>query len=205
VDGISDATLRSVGAVGRQRPNGRGTDYTSELLVESTPPETPTEATARTRAPSVRPPTQIENADVAIVTIKKEEFDATLRAFSGNEVYVAPKSHRHYNIRTLDAGDAVQYRVAIVRQLEQGNGEAQAIARDIIQDLSPRLILVVGIAGGVPSKDFTLGDVVLATRVNDYSVHASTSEKTESRSRVVRSRAGSRPISSTCPLVRTSL
>lgn len=42
----------------------------------------------------------------------------------------------------------------------------------MIEDLSPSLLLVVGIAGGLPSEDLSLGDVVLSTRINDYCVEA---------------------------------
>jgi nucleoside phosphorylase len=111
--------------------------------------------------------------DVGIITIKDEEFEAVLAAFGDESgVYVAPTSKRHYNLRRADAGGGKRYSVAIVRNVEQGNGDAQSVARDMIEDLGPGLILVVGIAGARPTSDFTLGDVVLSLRVNDYSVHA---------------------------------
>jgi len=56
--------------------------------------------------------------------------------------------------------------------MEQANGESQALARDMIDDLSPSLILVVGIAGGTATNDFTLGDIVLSLRIHDFTVHA---------------------------------
>lgn len=59
-----------------------------------------------------------------------------------------------------------------MRQIEQGNGEAQDVARDLLDDLEPSLVLVVGIAGARPSDDITLGDVVVSTRVYDYCVEA---------------------------------
>lgn len=93
-------------------------------------------------------------------------------AFSdGHDVYVGP-SHRHFDLRSADAGTGNRYRIAIVRDIEQGTGEAHEAARDLIADLHPQLILVVGIAGGVPSSDFTLGDVVVSTRVHDFTVPA---------------------------------
>jgi nucleoside phosphorylase len=111
--------------------------------------------------------------DVGIITIKDEEFEAVLNVFRDNiGLYVGPKSKRHYNLKRADAGSGKTYSVAIVRNVEQGNADAQAVARDMIEDLCPTLILVVGIAGGRPTSDFTLGDVVLSLRVNDYSVHA---------------------------------
>lgn len=110
--------------------------------------------------------------DVGILTIKDEEFQAALSAFpDGSKVHIGT-SQRHYNLRTADAGQGAHYQVAIVHLAEQGTGEAQDAARDLLQDLTPRLLLVVGIAGGAPSKDFTLGDVVLSLRVHDYSVEA---------------------------------
>lgn len=75
-------------------------------------------------------------------------------------------------MRHADAGRGERYTVAVVRQVEQGLGEAQTVARDIIDDLAPRLILVVGIAGGLPSDEVTLGDVVLSTRIHDFTVEA---------------------------------
>lgn len=111
--------------------------------------------------------------DVGIITIKDEEFEAVLNVFRDNiGLYVGPKSKRHYNLKRADAGSGKTYSVAIVRNVEQGNADAQAVARDMIEDLCPTLVLVVGIAGGRPTSDFTLGDVVLSLRVNDYSVHA---------------------------------
>jgi len=82
------------------------------------------------------------------------------------------KGRRDYTLRLAEAGDGKDYTVGILRLIEQGTGEAQNAARDLIDDLSPSLIIVVGIAGGLPSDDYTLGDVVVSTRVNDYCVEA---------------------------------
>jgi len=79
---------------------------------------------------------------------------------------------RQYILRYAEVATGERYTVAILRQVEQGTGEAQHAARDLIEDLAPRLVLVVGIAGGLPSHDVTLGDVVLGTRIHDYTVEA---------------------------------
>ncbi|HKO46537.1 MAG TPA: hypothetical protein VJV79_02370 [Polyangiaceae bacterium] len=113
--------------------------------------------------------------DIGIITIREDEFEAALDAFpmeDGNALHIGRSTRRHYNIRQAESGTADSYRIAIVRQTEQGTGEAQALARDLIEDLSPLLILVVGIAGAPPSSDLTLGDVVVSTHVHDYTVHA---------------------------------
>lgn len=109
--------------------------------------------------------------DIGILTIRDDEFRAVLKYFpSDQEVYRG--RHREYTLRTTDAGEGRQYRLAILRQIEQGNGEAQEAARDLIDDLKPSLLLVVGIAGGLPSDDVTLGDVILSTRIVDFSLEA---------------------------------
>lgn len=109
--------------------------------------------------------------DVGIITIRDDEFRAVLKAFPrGPEVYKG--RHREYAIRVAEGASSQQYTVAILRQIEQGNGEAQEAARDMIDDLQPSLLLIVGIAGGLPSDDISLGDVVLSTRVLDFSIEA---------------------------------
>jgi nucleoside phosphorylase len=62
--------------------------------------------------------------------------------------------------------------VVIARSPEQGQAPAGAIAYDMINDLAPAWILLVGIAGGFPDSDYTLGDVLLSSRVHDSSVSA---------------------------------
>jgi nucleoside phosphorylase len=109
--------------------------------------------------------------DVGVLTIREDEFRAVLQVFpDGHGIYKG--RHREYTLRTADAGQSARYRLAVLRQIEQGNGEAQEAARDLIDDLRPSLLLVVGIAGGLPSDDICLGDVVLSTRVLDFSLEA---------------------------------
>jgi nucleoside phosphorylase len=43
-------------------------------------------------------------------------------------------------------------------------------ARDLIEDLAPSLVLVVGIASGAPSDELKLGDVILSTMIHDFTV-----------------------------------
>jgi nucleoside phosphorylase len=108
--------------------------------------------------------------DIGILTVREDEFLALLAAFPKDEG--THRGQREYSIRVADAGGGACYRVALLRAIEQGNGESQDAARDFIEDLRPSLLLVVGIAGALPSQDFTLGDVVLSTRVNEYCVSA---------------------------------
>src|SRR5262249_5028061 len=82
------------------------------------------------------------------------------------------EARRRYRIRRLPLGADESYTIATLRCVEQGNIEALNTARDLLEDLDPRFLLVVGIAGGVPSYEFTLGDVIVSTRIADFSVEA---------------------------------
>src|SRR5262249_10110036 len=66
-----------------------------------------------------------------------------------------------------------EFVIASVRCPEQGNGEGQTTAFTLIEELKPQWILLVGIAGAVPAYEYTLGDVLLSTRLHDFSVSAS--------------------------------
>jgi nucleoside phosphorylase len=109
--------------------------------------------------------------DIGILTIRDDEFRAVLDVFPSKAGTRKGKS-REYTLRHADAGHGERYTVAVSRLVEQGHGEAQDAARDLIDDLAPRLVLVVGIAGGLPSDDVKLGDVVLSTRIHDFTVEA---------------------------------
>jgi len=107
--------------------------------------------------------------DFGILTIRKDEFEAVLERFPAFETV---PGRRVYNLHRLELPGGGSYLVAVVRCIEQGNTEALDAARDILEELDPRWLLVVGIAGAVPSDDFGLGDVVVSTRVHDFSVEA---------------------------------
>lgn len=79
---------------------------------------------------------------------------------------------RRYRIRSLALPGGGAYTLAVLRCLEQGNTDAQDAARDLLEDLAPRFVLVVGIAGAVPSYELSLGDVVVSSRIADFSVEA---------------------------------
>jgi WD40 repeat protein/nucleoside phosphorylase/tetratricopeptide (TPR) repeat protein len=116
-------------------------------------------------------PVVAPKVDIGILTIRDDEFRAVLDAFP-TKVGIHKGKSREYALRQADAGNSQHYTVAVLRQIEQGNGEAQDAARDLIDDLAPKLLLVIGIAGGLPSDDVKLGDVVLSTRIQDFTISA---------------------------------
>ena len=106
--------------------------------------------------------------DFAIITIREDENVSVLERFP-------PVDHwprRSYGIAHMKVAPDVEYTLGVARCPEQGSGAAQDLARDMIDDLDPQVILLVGIAGAIPEKEFSLGDVVVASRLHDYSVRA---------------------------------
>jgi nucleoside phosphorylase len=112
----------------------------------------------------------VPTVDFAILTIREDEHAAVLQRFPDELDTVS--RHRRYRRRRIQLTPTESYTVGVLRTAEQGGGEALDATRDVIEDLKPRFILVVGIAGGVPSSEFSLGDVVVSTRIVDFSVEA---------------------------------
>jgi Phage integrase, N-terminal SAM-like domain/Phosphorylase superfamily len=105
-----------------------------------------------------------------IITVKAEEFQAVHNAFDGWRS-VEGKAHTYFiaEVRTRTGQTRL---VSLVRLLEQGQDVAQKVTRDLIEDLTPKWILLVGIAGGIPDNEYSLGDVLLASRIHDFAVSA---------------------------------
>lgn len=107
--------------------------------------------------------------DFGIITVREDEFEAVLRRFPHHDDAVG--GERTYCINHTEAFDS-EYLVAALRLPEQGQGAAHDAARDLIADLDPQWLVLVGIGAAVPHDDFTLGDAVIATRVHDFCVEA---------------------------------
>lgn len=107
--------------------------------------------------------------DIAIMTIREDEFMAVRGYFQAKPQRIP--GGRTYLIGEVKTGKQT-YTIAIVRCTEQGTDASQRLAHYIIHDLDPRLILVVGIAGGIPHDAFTLGDVVVSSRIVNPNVDA---------------------------------
>jgi nucleoside phosphorylase len=116
--------------------------------------------------------------DFAVLTVREDEFAAVLKRFPTYR----PEPHyrcenRRYSLHSVPLGDGGEYLVAVGCSIEQGPGHANDFARDMIEDLDPHYVVLVGIAGAVPDTEFTLGDVVVAKRLHDFSVGAVIQDK----------------------------
>src|SRR5437763_10832105 len=115
--------------------------------------------------------------DFAIITIREDEFDAVLERFPQKRQ--KGSSGRIYGISQVKTQDGQNCIVALTRSSEQGNDAAQQVANDVISDLDPQMLLIVGIAGGVPSYEFTLGDVIISSRIDNFNVSKRDEDGTE--------------------------
>lgn len=107
--------------------------------------------------------------DFGIITIREDEFDAVLQRLPFIQLVTG---RQRYAVSRLETVSDDEYVIACVRCLEPGTGQAQEVARTMIDELNPQWILVVGIAGSIPDYEYTLGDVILASRLHDFSVSA---------------------------------
>lgn len=116
--------------------------------------------------------------DVGIIAVKDEELAAVLAAFPpGEELH---RGGHIYEIAQVDS-PARPIRVAITRCRGQANIIAQRAASDLISALSPRFVLLVGIAGGRATADFCLGDIIVSDHIIDMTVEDTGSSRDEGR------------------------
>src|SRR5256885_1447986 len=105
------------------------------------------------------------HVDFAILTIRPDEYEAVLAHFSSRTTLRG--SACYYESCRVKQQNGGECRVAIMRMVEQGHGAAHEAARNAIDDLDPCCLMLVGIAGGIPDAGYSLGDVLMASRIYD--------------------------------------
>lgn len=105
-----------------------------------------------------------------VITIREDENRAVLMRLPDKKIVSG--HNRTYTIGNVQNRHGERYSVAVIRTPEQGPNAAQDTTRDAIEDLDPTWIMVVGIAGAMPDSEFTLGDVIVGTRLHDFTVGA---------------------------------
>ena len=100
--------------------------------------------------------------DFAVITIRPDEYKAVLDRVTNRKVVIQGRCHYEYG--TIETVNKEPVNIAIARPASQGHGAAQQLANNMIHDLEPKWFVLVGIAGAFPNDDFSLGDVVFATK-----------------------------------------
>lgn len=114
---------------------------------------------------------------VAIITVRQDEY-AAMEARLGETISVEGGNNSYeYSEVPTDSGAALS--VVLTRTVTQGNAPAQTVAHNIIHELDPSWLFLVGIAGGVPDHEFCLGDVIVASYLHDFSLKAATEGKSQ--------------------------
>lgn len=135
----------------------------------------PTKPSPTKRKGATMPKRSLTAADLkgrvhaAIMTIRQDEYEA-MEARLGQVQPVTGNNTYKYVELTPDGGEPIS--VVLTRVVGQGNAHAQAVASNIISELDPAWLFLVGIAGGVPDTEYSLGDVVLSTYLHDFSLTA---------------------------------
>ncbi len=112
-----------------------------------------------------------DRVDFGIISIRGDEYSAILDRLP-EALPVQGSQDTSYRVSRVNDVNGHQLIVAVTRCMEQGSVEAQHVATRLALDLSPKWVFVVGIAGGIPDSDFSLGDVVVASRVYDLTLEA---------------------------------
>jgi len=105
----------------------------------------------------------------AILTMREDEYRAIASRFSNRKIVVGGANTYEYCPLGPEGSSAG---VMLGRCVEQGPAAAQAVTGRLLSDCNPDWLLLVGIAGALPSEEVCLGDVVLASRLSDYSISA---------------------------------
>jgi len=125
-----------------------------------------------------------ENPDFFILAIIDKEFDAIKKEFSLQGP--VPKEGREYYYGTISGPDGQSYSIVCTQSYDPGNISSGAATVAALRDLNPKYFLLVGIAGGVDSRnDIKLGDVVVSTEVEYYELQKETKGKKIDRSGVL--------------------
>lgn len=105
----------------------------------------------------------------AILTTREDEYRAVASRFENRQIVV--RGQNAYEYCALGSGQT-PVGLLLARCVEQGPAAAQAITNRLLHDCAPEWLLLVGIAGALPSDEICLGDVILALRLADYSISA---------------------------------
>lgn len=120
------------------------------------------------------------SADIVLLTVNKHEqtqLSAVLEHHLGHELLpIQGASNEVY----LDAGEINGQRVMVAKSLigSTGSGASFDTVTNILQDLSPQVIVAVGIAWGAKNAEGqSIGDILLSTRLRDAQHHKVTAEE----------------------------
>jgi nucleoside phosphorylase len=109
--------------------------------------------------------------DIAIVTILPEEYEAVrcrLKNVRQDPGTSDQPNQYAWVVGEIDAAHTGSYQVVLAMTANAGNTAASLGTSKTIARWSPRYVLLVGIAGGLPRDELALGDLVVSTQIVNY-------------------------------------
>ncbi|MEW6208250.1 MAG: hypothetical protein AB1631_07775 [Acidobacteriota bacterium] len=111
-------------------------------------------------------------ADIAVITILEEEYEAVLEALGSTTRdpgrSESPNTHAWRMGYIPASSHQGMYRVVVAFAGRPGPNAGNVAVTRTIGRWHPRHVLLVGIAGGLPIEDLKKGDVVVSTVIWDY-------------------------------------
>lgn len=101
---------------------------------------------------------------IGVVVALPIELNAVLNQFNHKPIR---HGSRTYYVGQIDS-NLEHYNIAVIRSSHPGNTPAAIVTRDLIRDLNPKYIILIGIAAGYDDDGLKLGDVVVSDSIFDY-------------------------------------
>lgn len=120
------------------------------------------------------------SADIVLLTVNKHEQTQLAAVFEHRLGHRLAPIQGASNEVYLDAGEINGQRVMVAKSLigSTGSGASFDTVTNILDDLSPQVIIAVGIAWGAKNADGQrIGDILLSTRLRDAQHHKVTAEE----------------------------
>jgi nucleoside phosphorylase len=129
-----------------------------------------------------------KKADILLVTVTDKETDAVLMHAPYGYTSMVIDKRTYYDLGTIGTN-----RTFMVRATSQGSLEAFSTVRDGIEATAPKVVIMVGIGFGYERGKQQIGDIMVATQIQDYDLKRVGS--TETGEQVVRPRGQRVPTS----------
>lgn len=115
---------------------------------------------------------KVDSIDIALITILPEEYEAVLKYLDNHRS--APSTNEQKNLNAWTIGEikssnhARPYKVVVAMAGKAGNTAGYQVTKATIDRWRPRYALLIGIAGGLSSRQIKKGDVVISTIIWGY-------------------------------------
>lgn len=106
------------------------------------------------------------SVDIGIISIVEPEAKAIKEILEDNRSILRQPTNRYYEEGYIQ-GQNNRYKVAMTKQLSQGQQSVIAAYTALKEQYNPKFIILFGIAGGIHS-DLKIGDVVIANTIIGY-------------------------------------